>query len=77
MGLECIIGEVFIGEGFEDLYGYNIKNNKGNFITDWKDHLHPDDKKSVEEELRDAIESAMAMWEQAYRFTRKDGSVNC
>ena len=69
-----LTNEVFIGEGFEELFGYAIKNNKGN-IADWGNHLHPDDKEAVEKGLQDAIASSATHWEHAYRFIRADGSI--
>ena len=69
-----LTNEVFIGEGFEELFGYAIKNNKGN-IADWSNHLHPDDKEAVEKGLQDAIASSASHWEHAYRFIRADGSI--
>jgi len=66
---------VFIGEGFEELFGYEIKNNMGNMITDWANYMHPDDKKQIEKELYDSLQSSATEWEHAYRVTRADGSV--
>ncbi|MGG9960300.1 PAS domain-containing protein [Ferruginibacter sp. SUN106] len=66
--------DVFIGEGFEELFGYHIKNNKGNMITDWSNYLHPDDKKIIKKELHLAIISSTMKWEHAYRVTRANGS---
>jgi len=43
--------EIFIGDGFEELFGYKIKNNRGNVTSDWFDHLHPDYKEAVEKGL--------------------------
>jgi len=65
--------EVFIGEGFEELFGYAITNNKSNF-GDWAKHLHAEDKEAVKMELNDAIESSALHWEHAYRYTNTDGS---
>ncbi|WP_460558573.1 sensor histidine kinase [Ferruginibacter profundus] len=67
--------DVFIGEGFEELFGYHIENNKGNMITDWSNYLHPEDKKIIEQELHQAIISYTTHWEHAYRVTRANGSV--
>ena len=61
---DLLTDEGFIGEGFEELFGYTIKNNKGN-SADWVSHLHPDDKESVEKELHDAIVSSATHWEHA------------
>jgi hypothetical protein len=35
MGWNLLTNEVFIGEGFEELFGYVIKDNKGDMIADW------------------------------------------
>ena len=66
--------EFFLGEGFEELFGYAIKSTTGN-IADWSNHLHPDDKEAVEKGLQDAIASSATHWEHAYRFIRADGSI--
>jgi len=67
--------EVIIGEGFEELFGYKINDNRGDMIADWVNYLHPDDKEALQRELRDTIVSAATRWEHAYRVTRADGSV--
>jgi len=72
---DLVTNEVFIGEGFEELFGYVIKENKGNMITDWANYMHPDDKKEIEKELYDSIQSTATQWEHAYRVTRADGSI--
>lgn len=70
-----LTNEVFIGEGFEELFGYVIKNNKGNMVNDWTNYMHPDDKKEIKKELHDTIVSSATMWEHAYRVIRADGSI--
>ncbi len=69
-----VSNELFLGGGFEELFGYTIKNNKGN-IADWSNYLHPDDKQAVQKGLHDAIASSVSHWEHAYRFIRADGSI--
>jgi PAS domain S-box-containing protein len=69
-----LTNDFFLGEGFEDLFGYAIKKTSGN-MADWSKHLHPDDKEAVEKGLQDAILSSATNWEHAYRFIRADGSV--
>ena len=66
--------EVFTGEGFEELVGYTMLNNKRN-ITDWGNHIHPEDKEAVEKGLQDAITSSSILWEKSYRFIRPDGYI--
>ncbi|MBK6635647.1 MAG: PAS domain-containing protein [Chitinophagaceae bacterium] len=70
-----LTNEVFLGDGFEELFGYTIKDNKGDMITDWVNYLHPDDVEAVVKELQDCIKSTATGWEHAYRVSRKDGSV--
>ncbi|MEO6732620.1 MAG: PAS domain-containing protein [Ferruginibacter sp.] len=66
--------EVIIGEGFEDLFGYTIKNSKG-IITDKDNYVHPGDKEAFKKGLAEAIASSESHWENVYRFIRADGSV--
>ncbi|MGF2412529.1 PAS domain-containing sensor histidine kinase [Ferruginibacter sp.] len=70
-----VTNDVFIGEGFEELFGYSIKNNKGNMITDWSDYLHPDDRKIIEQELHETLISCATNWEHAYRVTKANGAI--
>jgi PAS domain S-box-containing protein len=72
---DLVTNEVFIGEGFEELFGYVIKENRGNMITNWSNYMHPDDKKQIEKELSDSIKSTAMQWEHAYRVIRADGSI--
>jgi len=67
--------EVFLGDGFEELFGYRIKNNKGDMIADWANYLHPDDKDVVITSILNAIKSPATKWELAYRVSRVDGSI--
>lgn len=67
--------EVFLGDGFEELFGYTIKDNKGDMITDWVNYLHPDDRETVIQELQNSIRSTATHWEHAYRVSRADGSI--
>lgn len=68
--------ELFIGEGFEEMYGFFLKNKRGKIaITDWSNYLHPDDKETVEKGLYAAIASSDVHWEHSYRFIRADGFI--
>ncbi len=66
--------EIFIGEGFQELFGYAIQNNKGN-VKNWRDYIHPDDREAVKKGLGEAILSRNAYWQYTYRSTRADGST--
>ncbi len=67
--------DIFIGEWFEELFGYTVKNNKGDMSAVWGNYLYPEDRSTVEEGLTEAIESSATHWEHAYRFIRADGSI--
>lgn len=69
-----LTNEFFLGEGFEELFGYSF-NNTNNVSFNWAHHLHPDDRARVEKGIQDAIASNVLYWEQSYRFIRADGSV--
>ena len=71
---KILTDEIFIGEGYQELFGYTIQDNKGN-TADWGNHLHPDDKEVVKKGFQEAIESGASLWQHTYRFTRADGSI--
>lgn len=66
--------EVHIGEGFEELFGYTVQDNKVS-IDSWRNYLHPEDRETVRKGLFDAIASTDSHWAQSYRFIRADASV--
>lgn len=67
--------ELFIGEGFKELFGYTIRKNKGNMVKDWVNYIHPDDKEAISKELAGTIRSKAMHWKHAYRIIRADGSI--
>lgn len=67
--------DLFIGEGFKDLFGYTIKKNKGNMIKDWVNYIHSDDKAGITKELAATIKSKAMHWKHAYRIMRADGTI--
>jgi PAS domain S-box-containing protein len=67
--------DLFIGEGFKDLFGYTIRKNKGNMIKDWVNYIHPDDKDSITKELACTIRSKAMHWKHAYRIIRADSTI--
>ncbi|MGZ3896899.1 MAG: PAS domain-containing protein [Flavisolibacter sp.] len=66
--------DVFIGEGFEELFGFPVKDNKIT-VADFINFVHPDDKEVVQKGLKDAIASSVSYWGQDFRLIRADGSV--
>ena len=70
-----LTNEVFLGDGFEELFGYNIKNNTGDMFTDWVNYIHPDDREHVKTDMFSRIKSTETQWECGYRVSRADGSI--
>ena len=70
-----LTNEVFLGDGFEELFGYNIKNNTGDMFTDWVNYIHPDDRENVKTDMFSSIKSTETQWECGYRVSRADGSI--
>ncbi|MEI9944561.1 MAG: PAS domain-containing protein [Chitinophagaceae bacterium] len=66
--------DFFLGDGFDELFGYAVKNVTGS-MDDWSKHLHPDDKEAVEKGLQETLASKASHWEHAYRFIKSDGSI--
>jgi PAS domain S-box-containing protein len=69
-----LTNEYFLGEGFEELFGYPFANER-NETFNWAEFLHPDDKEAVEKGIREALTSSAHSWEHSYRFVRADGSL--
>jgi PAS domain S-box-containing protein len=69
-----LTNEFFLGEGFEELFGYAY-NDTTNISFDWTNFLYPVDKKVVEKSIKTALSSAVMHWEDAFRLIRADGSV--
>ena len=68
-----LTNKVSLGEGFEEVLGHTAKFINDN-STDWRHHLHADDKEAVEKSLQSVIDSTETQWQQAHRFTKFDGS---
>jgi PAS domain S-box-containing protein len=69
-----VTNEFFLGEGVEKLFGQEFKNNK-DIAYDWLSQLHPLEKDSIKDDLKEIIASMATYWEHAYRFAKIDGSV--
>ena len=69
-----VTNDFFLGEGFETLFGYAMQS-QNSMASDWRNHLHADDKVAVEKGLQKTIASHATQWEHAYRFMRYNGSV--
>ncbi|GAC1312360.1 MAG: PAS domain-containing sensor histidine kinase [Mucilaginibacter sp.] len=67
--------EVQWGEGYEKLFGYQLKNNERDF-GDWKSKIHPDDLQRVLDSLEILIANKGShIWEEEYRYFKSDGNI--
>ncbi|MGY3090099.1 PAS domain S-box-containing protein [Hymenobacter sp. UYAg731] len=65
---------LYWGEGFENLFGYQLIENPTPF-SKWADCVHPDDSPRVVAGLRHAaFETTNLFWQEEYRFRRADGT---
>lgn len=58
--------------GFKKLFGYGDEDLEGD-VHSWADRIHPDEKKKVLERIHAAIDHS-DVWQDEYRFLKKDGS---
>lgn len=66
---------LFLGEGFQKLFGYN-QEELPNHLDTWKKYLHPDDAHEVVESLKKAIaDKSVSKWEEEYRYIKSDGEI--
>ena len=67
--------QLSMGEGFEELFGYRIRDHVGD-LSIWYDHIHPEDKDGVMHSLEDKIlHPDETLWNTEYRYIRADGSI--
>ncbi|WBO85522.1 PAS domain-containing sensor histidine kinase [Hymenobacter yonginensis] len=65
---------LYWGEGFEELFGYQLARNPTGF-GQWADYVHLEDAARTVDDLRHtAYETSGSHWQQEYRFQRADGS---
>ncbi|MEO6455048.1 MAG: PAS domain-containing protein [Ginsengibacter sp.] len=67
--------QLYFGQGFKELFGYEIKNNTGDFST-WYNHIHPEDKERIiMSRLNKIIQHAESTWTDEYRYVKADGTI--
>ncbi len=65
-------GSVFWGAGFENLFGYKLKNLKPD-LSPWYDNIHPEDRERIDKSYKEAINDNTEIWEEEYRFKNIHG----
>lgn len=64
---------LYWGEGFETIFGYNLKNTQPD-ISSWTSHIHPKDIDEVVKGINAVINSTETNWKDEYRYLKADGT---
>ncbi|MCC9168409.1 PAS domain S-box protein [Pontibacter harenae] len=70
---DLITNELFWGDNMKTLFGHEIENSRESY-KQWIDHLHPEDRDRVVNDLEAFLQSGEATWQQEYRYKKADGS---
>jgi PAS domain S-box-containing protein len=66
-------GAIWWSENFRLLFGYSADEIEPTMAS-WTERIHPDDREHVVARVREVVDGAGNLWEDEYRFRRKDGS---
>ena len=67
--------EIYVGKGYEKLFGHKIENSKAKLIM-WNEHLYKEDKQRVLDKLDIVIkDKSINNWSEEYRYVKADGSI--
>jgi PAS domain S-box-containing protein len=69
---DCSNNEVFFSKRWKEMLGFR-EDEISNNLYEWKNRLHPDDRKAVIENLDRHINGETAYYENEYRLQCKDG----
>lgn len=70
---DLITNDVVWNEGVRRVFGY-AEHEVGSKADWWIEKIHPEDRDRIAEQIHAAIESSAEIWQNAYRFLRRDGS---
>ncbi|MGC8750521.1 PAS domain S-box protein [Hydrotalea sp.] len=70
---DILSGNMYWGNGYNELFGYALDNNKGS-IDLWKSRIHQKDAQRVTESLQKAIADGANFWEASYYYQKADGT---
>lgn len=70
---DLISNEVFWSDGYQTIFGHELTRDKKNPAL-WKDRIHENDRERVVNGINTAIKEKSPMWNDEYRYIRKDGS---
>nr|WP_315252912.1 PAS domain S-box protein [uncultured Flavobacterium sp.] len=63
---------IYWGEGFEKIFGYNLKELKDDSDT-WTKNIHPDDLEKITQSYYNTVKSNAINWIEEYRFKKSNG----
>jgi len=67
---------LYLTEGYTELFGYKLENNKTEFTT-WSERIHPEDKERVIQDRLNIInDENESNWKDEYRYIKADGSIS-
>jgi PAS domain S-box-containing protein len=72
--LNLINDELYWGEGFERLFGYKSRENKGDIVL-WYEHIHEEDRPRILNSINTLIKGKNNNWSEEYRFMKANGEI--
>jgi len=70
---DLLTNKVWWNQALQTLFGYSLEQIS--FTADWwSEHIHPDDRQRIANQVRALIESGEKFWSNEYRFRRSNGS---
>ncbi len=70
---DIMTGEVFYGDGFNKLFGYDTSKLPMKFNI-WEKRIHPEDHERITNSIDSFLISDLNNWSQEYRYLKADGS---
>lgn len=64
---------VYMSPCLKSMLGYH-EHELPNAFQEWLNHIHPDDRESVTQELQAVVTSGAGTYQRVHRVTRRDGS---
>ncbi len=71
---EMQTGQMYVDPLLKQLLGF-AEDEIGNHVDDWSEHIHPEDRKQLNDLLNDYLASGAADFEAEHRMLHRDGSI--
>ena len=72
--LNLVTDDLYWGEGFDRLFGYSVKANKGDIVV-WYEHIHEEDRPRILNSINTLIKGRETNWTEEYRFMKANGEM--